>query len=165
MKNSLNEECRMKNSLNEECRMKNEESEVTFFCWGKREKERVKSEKSRWRSFVRKTVPSEARVTRDVVSGWIKKWLTAVWKTVPKRNKSIRYCLPDSFFCVFLYPETSFRVTLTSLGIGFQPNLIEKNPHRPDDAGKEVPISYCLLYITYYLKNPLCNKKKLYVTF
>ena len=25
--------------------MKNEESEVTFFCWGKREKERVKSEK------------------------------------------------------------------------------------------------------------------------
>ena len=140
--------------------MKNVESEVTFFCWGKREKERVKSEKSRWRSCVWKTIPSEARVTRDVVSGWIKKWLTAVWKTVPKRNKSIRYCLPGSFFCVFIYPEISSRVTLASLGIGFQPNLIGMVSHRLYDAGKEILISYYLLPITYYLKNPLWNKKK-----
>ena len=30
--------------------MKNEESEVTFFCWWKREKERVKSEKRKVKS-------------------------------------------------------------------------------------------------------------------
>ena len=33
------------------------------------------------------------------------------------------YCLPDSSFCYSLYPETSSRVTLATLGIGFQPKL------------------------------------------
>ena len=35
----------------------------------------------------------------------------------------IRYCLPDSCIYVFLYPETLSRVTLASLGIGFQTNI------------------------------------------
>ncbi len=34
------------------------------------------------------------------------------------------YCLPDSCLYVFFNPETSSRVTLASLGIGFQPNLL-----------------------------------------
>ena len=33
--------------------------------------------------FVWKTIPSEARVTRDEVSGLITKEKRAVWKTVP----------------------------------------------------------------------------------
>ena len=33
--------------------------------------------------FVWKTTPSEARVTRDEVSGYMKQGETAVWKTVP----------------------------------------------------------------------------------
>ena len=33
-----------------------------------------------------------------------------------------RYCLPDSFVCLFIIPETVSRVTLALLGIGFQPN-------------------------------------------
>ena len=81
--------------------------------------------------FVWKTIPSAARVTRDEVSGCMKQRGTTVWKTVPKHTKtskwlsalSIRYCLPDSSFLLVLNPETSSRVTLATLGIGFQPNL------------------------------------------
>ncbi|MDY4844648.1 MAG: hypothetical protein SO154_11340, partial [Prevotella sp.] len=73
------------------------------------------------------TIPSVARVTRDEVSG--------LYDTYIKNN-----CLEDStlhrvssfafgtvfqtaFFLSFLNPETSSRVTLAALGIGFQPNL------------------------------------------
>ena len=35
-----------------------------------------------------------------------------------------RYCLPDSSPLRGYSPETSSRVTLASLGIGFQPNLV-----------------------------------------
>ena len=37
---------------------------------------------------------------------------------------STRYCLPDSCFIYHVNPETASRVTLASLGIGFQPNLM-----------------------------------------
>ena len=33
------------------------------------------------------------------------------------------YCLPDSSLLLSYNPETSSRVTLAALGIGFQPNL------------------------------------------
>ena len=41
------------------------------------------------------------------------------------------YCLPDSFFCYSLYPETSSRVTLAALGIGFQPKLPTTKHQQP----------------------------------
>ena len=37
--------------------------------------------------------------------------------------RSWRYCLPDSSHICHGNPETSSRVTLALLGIGFQPNL------------------------------------------
>ena len=43
----------------------------------------------------------------------------------------IRYSLPDSCIYVFLYPETLSRVTLASLGIGFQPKLPTTNNQQP----------------------------------
>ena len=77
-----------------------------------------------------KTVPSEARVTRDKVSGGYRlkrklsgrQYLIYAW---------IRYCLPDSCIYVFLYPETLSRVTLASLGIGFQPKLPTTDNQQP----------------------------------
>ena len=39
-------------------------------------------------------------------------------------GSSTRYCLPDSCFIYHVNPETASRVTLASLGIGFQPNLM-----------------------------------------
>ena len=42
---------------------------------------------------------------------------------VSRRRLSIRYCLPDSSFLLSCSPETSSRVTLAALGIGFQPKL------------------------------------------
>ena len=62
----------MKNLSNEECRMKNGLRPCVFL-----------SDHKTTRS-VRKTVPSEARVTRDEVSGFINAKQSAVWKTVPK---------------------------------------------------------------------------------
>ena len=41
-------------------------------------------------SFGWKPIPSEARVTRDEVSGFIEHIVTAVWKTVPPNERSIR---------------------------------------------------------------------------
>ena len=38
--------------------------------------------------FVWKTIPSEARVTRDEVSGYMMQRGTAVWKTVPRHTKT-----------------------------------------------------------------------------
>ncbi|MCI7269126.1 MAG: hypothetical protein MR561_02720 [Prevotella sp.] len=38
-----------------------------------------------------------------------------------------RYCLPDSYPLLAFNPETSSRVTLAALGIGFQPKLPIKN--------------------------------------
>ncbi|MDY4990489.1 MAG: hypothetical protein SO071_04855 [Prevotella sp.] len=37
------------------------------------------------------------------------------------------YCLPDSRLSLSCNPETSSRVTLAALGIGFQPKLPIKN--------------------------------------
>ena len=57
-----------------------------------------------------------------------KEW-GAVWKTVPCRCMLIAFfiCFGTVFqtalFCYSLYPETSSRVTLAALGIGFQPKL------------------------------------------
>ena len=77
-----------------------------------------------------KPIPSEARVTRDKVSGGYRlkrklsgrQYLIYAW---------IRYCLPDSCIYVFLYPETLSRVTLASLGIGFQPKLPTTDNQQP----------------------------------
>ena len=41
------------------------------------------------------------------------------------------YCLPDSSPILVFTPETSSRVTLASLGIGFQPNLPTSNNRQP----------------------------------
>ena len=54
-----------------------------------------------------KPIPSKARVTRDD----------------EQAHYNARYCLPDSHFLLVFNPETSSRVTLAALGIGFQPNL------------------------------------------
>ena len=54
-----------------------------------------------------KPIPSKARVIRDD----------------EQAHYNARYCLPDSHFLLVFNPETSSRVTLAALGIGFQPNL------------------------------------------
>ena len=41
-----------------------------------------------------------------------------------RRSTTMWYCLPDSLSLLVCNPETASRVTLDSLGIGFQPNLI-----------------------------------------
>ena len=79
-------------------------------------------------SFGWKPIPSAARVTRDEVSGLKQRrgelsgrqYLAGVCSS---HFFMFWYCLPDSFFCYSLYPETSSRVTLAALGIGFQPKL------------------------------------------
>ena len=105
--------------------------------------------KSRWHSggwgglvgmwSVWKTVPSKARVTRDEVSGSIyirrkrlsgRQYLNNVVALFLNSNSERRsitvkgYCLPDSSTTHSYTPETSSRVTLALLGIGFQPNLV-----------------------------------------
>ena len=51
----------------------------------------------------------------------------AVWKTVPCRCMLIAFFIyfgtvfQTVLFCYSFYPETSSRVTLATLGIGFQP--------------------------------------------
>ena len=92
-----------------------------------------------------KTVPSEARVTRDKVSGGYRlkrklsgrQYLIYAW---------IRYCLPDSCIYVFLYPETLSRVTLASLGIGFQPKLPTTDNHQPTTNNRQ-PTTYHYLFL------------------
>ena len=54
-----------------------------------------------------KPIPSKARVTRDD----------------EQAHYNARYCLPGSHFLLVFNPETSSRVTLATLGIGFQPKL------------------------------------------
>ena len=79
-------------------------------------------------SFGWKPIPSVARVTRDEVSG-LKQRRGSCLEDSTLLVYAHRiffifwYCLPDSFFCYSLYPETSSRVTLAALGIGFQPKL------------------------------------------
>ena len=79
-------------------------------------------------SFGWKPIPSVARVTRDEVSGLKQRKGSCLEdSTLPVYAHRIFYmfwyCLPDSSFCYSLYPETSSRVTLASLGIGFQTKL------------------------------------------
>ena len=50
---------------------------------------------------------------------------------VSRRRLSIRYCLPDSSFLLSCSPETSSRVTLAALGIGFQPKLPTTKHQQP----------------------------------
>ena len=98
---------------------------------------------------------------------------SAVWKTVPTHERSIRfqsdqsafgkilsgetntdykditdfirwYCLPDSCFIYHVNPETLSRVTLALLGIGFQPKLLTDNP-RPN-TNKRQPYFYLLIF-------------------
>ena len=58
------------------------------------------------------------------------------------------YCLPDSFFCYSLYPETSSRVTLAALGIGFQPKLPTTENPQPTIHNRQP--------ITNYRRNKVC---------
>ena len=74
-----------------------------------------------------KPVPSKARVTRDD----------------EQAHYNARYCLPDSNFLLVFNPETSSRVTLAALGIGFQPNL-----HQPTTNHHPLPLK----------KPPLCQR-------
>ena len=60
---------------------------------------------------------------------------------VSRRRLSIRYCLPDSSFLLSCSPETSSRVTLAALGIGFQPKLPTTDNRQP---------------ITNYRRNKIC---------
>ena len=62
--------------------------------------------------FVWKTIPSEARVTRDEVSGLIKHKGTAVWKTVPPHERSIRV---NPLIRVRLLPQWFFEHGLSGL--------------------------------------------------
>ena len=62
--------------------------------------------------FVWKTIPSVARVTRDEVSGFIKHKGTAVWKTVPPHERSIRV---NPLIRVRLLPQWFFEHGLSGL--------------------------------------------------
>ncbi len=94
------------------------------------ENKTTKQQNNQTTNSVWKTIPSKARVTRDKVSGGYRlkrklsgrQYLIYAW---------IRYCLPDSCIYVFLYPETLSRVTLASLGIGFQPKLPTTDNQQP----------------------------------
>ena len=82
-----------------------------------------------------KPIPSKARVTRDD----------------EQAHYNARYCLPDSHFLLVFNPETSSRVTLAALGIGFQPNL----PSMPLNNQKPTPIClYFYLLIFFHPFNP-----------
>ena len=67
---------------------------------------------------------------------------------VSRRRLSIRYCLPDSSFLLSCSPETSSRVTLAALGIGFQPKL--PTTHNPQ------PTIHNRQPITNYRRNKIC---------
>ncbi len=54
-----------------------------------------------------------------MIGCWL--WVVGRWYLVA------RYCLPDSRLSLSCNPETSSRVTLAALGIGFQPNLPTSN--------------------------------------
>ena len=70
---------------------------VLLFCWMQRvplrqqnnqttkqpDNKTTKQQDNKTTSIVWKTIPSEARVTRDEVSGYMIQTKTAVWKTVP----------------------------------------------------------------------------------
>ena len=75
-----------------------------------------------------KPIQSEARVTRDAVSGLYDTYRkSAVWKTVPCIEYILVLLVLSSrqlSFYHFYNPETASRVTLASLGIGFQTNLM-----------------------------------------
>ena len=74
-------------------------------------------------------IPSKARVTRDD----------------EQAHYNARYCLPDSHFLLVFNPETSSRVTLAALGIGFQPNLHQPPPATPQEAAT-VPTAFTVGY-------------------
>ncbi len=73
-------------------------------------------------SFGWKPIPSEARVTRDKVSGYKKTYIQLSGRQY-LIHAYIRYCLPDSFLFSLYPPETLSRVTLASLGTVFQTAL------------------------------------------
>ena len=67
---------------------------------------------------------------------------------VSRRRLSIRYCLPDSSFLLSCSPETSSRVTLAALGIGFQPKLPTTENPQPTIHNRQP--------ITNYRRNKVC---------
>ena len=74
-----------------------------------------------------KPIPSEARVTRDEVSGYMK-----TQKKLPGRQYLIDLFLFGTVFQTavnhfFILPETTSRVTLASLGIVFQTKLRQRD--------------------------------------
>ena len=74
---------------------------------------------------------------------------------VSRRRLSIRYCLPDSSFLLSCSPETSSRVTLAALGIGFQPKLpTTENPQSTTDNPQ--PTIHNRQPITNYRRNKVC---------
>ena len=74
-------------------------------------------------SFGWKPIPSEARVTRDKVSGYKKTYIQLSGRQY-LIHAYIRYCLPDSFLFTLYPPETLSRVTLASLGTVFQTEFV-----------------------------------------
>ncbi|MDY3074590.1 MAG: hypothetical protein SOW57_08125 [Prevotella sp.] len=52
------------------------------------------------------------------------------------------YCLPDSRLFLSCNPETSSRVTLAVLGIGFQPKLLTDNPRPNTDNHQPIIIFF-----------------------
>ena len=81
--------------------------------------------------FVWKTIPSEARVTRDEVSGLRMKRKQLSGRQYLNEvdvNSNSEYYRQGTVFqtavlLIFINSETSSRVTLALFGIGFQPNL------------------------------------------
>ena len=67
---------------------------------------------------------------------------------VSRRRLSIRYCLPDRSFLLSCSPETSSRVTLAALGIGFQPKLPTTENPQPTIHNRQP--------ITNYRRNKIC---------
>ena len=74
---------------------------------------------------------------------------------VSRRRLSIRYCLPDSSFLLSCSPETSSRVTLAALGIGFQPKLPTTENPQPTTNNPQ-PTIHNRQPITNYRRNKVC---------
>ena len=58
----------------------------------------------------------------------------------------IRYCLPDSLSYFSYNPETSSRVTLAALGIGFQPKLSTTDYQLPTTNNRQ-PITDAIRFV------------------
>ena len=71
-----------------------------------------------------------------------------------------RYCLSDSFFLFGCNPETLSRVTLATLGIGFQPKPVEEVSTK---CFSSFFLSVGTLLIIYLLEKTKCQFVRLFV--